>query len=590
MSADEIRELWSRFLAGEDLLLDDQRRLVEALDADPELRASLVENLQLDGALRAMAVTREQGDAFVRNLADCLGPERDATRFIQKVELSLQEPDPPPPSGTARRGKRPTTRRFRRPGAAPARETDWRPALIAAAAFIAILLVVTDSGSKPKPQPKPVAIVSPPKLESPPDPSPSPVEPRTPRSEDVLPSPKPLPLIPRAPDSKVEVPPPFPSPEPRPRVEPPAPPKEKPAATPSTKVDAPVIVDLHLEKADGNVFVSPRPAVKVRPRKNEPVAPGTVVDTLDASLAYLTLADGTWIELASNSSFREDPTPPAGQRRFVLSSGSLSSHIAKQSPDRPIVFATPNAEAKIVGTTVRLTVAHDRNGTTLEVKQGAVVFTRNDGKVIEVRTGQQAFAALGAPLELMKPFPDEFTIRFGPADALLLPGQLIDSGEEFDAARGYGWKGPKVGDLIPNLFWRDGNGVLQQKRKGRGDNRRLPLPGVSVDPMKLTDVSGGWAGLTETWILPIPNGKYLVSVCCGDASFEQGPHHVWIEGVQVIDQELNRPGKFIEKDALIEVKDGELTMKIGGNPGPKVSGDKSTDTLINYLTIKRVRK
>jgi hypothetical protein len=39
------------------------------------------------------------------------------------------------------------------------------------------------------------------------------------------------------------------------------------------------------------------------------------------------------------------------------------------------------------------------------------------------------------------------------------------------------------------------------------------------------------------------------------------------------------------------VRDGELTMKVGGNPaGSKVSSDGSSDSCINYLHIKRVRK
>ena len=89
--------------------------------------------------------------------------------------------------------------------------------------------------------------------------------------------------------------------------------------------------------------------------------------------------------------------------------------------------------------------------------------------------------------------------------------------------------------------------------------------------------------------MPVPNGRYLISVCCGDISYEQGPHHVWLEGIQVIDQKKNKAGEFVEVlDIPIEVKDGELTMVVGGNPGQKKSIDGSTDTILNYLNIKRV--
>ena len=117
MSPDQIRELWGRFLAGEEISAADQQALVDALDADPGLRESLLENLHLDGMLRAIDTTRRQGEGFVRNLTECLGAEEDATSFIQKVELRLNEAPPPPPSSgrTGRGAKPPTARSSRKP-------------------------------------------------------------------------------------------------------------------------------------------------------------------------------------------------------------------------------------------------------------------------------------------------------------------------------------------------------------------------------------------------------------------------------------------------------------------------------------------
>jgi hypothetical protein len=179
-------------------------------------------------------------------------------------------------------------------------------------------------------------------------------------------------------------------------------------------------------------------------------------------------------------------------------------------------------------------------------------------------------------------------VKFGPADVPLKPGWVLDSGDEFDATRGYGWVGPKDGPPVPGLFWRNpGTGQLEQKRAGRFATRRLNTPGT--DPLKTTDVVAGWAGQTETWRMPVPNGRYLVSVCCGDITYEQGPHHVAVEGIQIINEKKNKTGEFVEvKDVLIEVKDGELTMIVGGNPGQRKSSDGSTDTILNYLVIKRV--
>src|SRR6185436_12194505 len=272
-------------------------------------------------------------------------------------------------------------------------------------------------------------------------------------------------------------------------------------------------------------------------------------------------------------------------------SGTLESQITKQSPDRPMVFTTPTAEATILGTTIRLTVTNDpKSGTTLDVKEGRVRLKNLlDGKSAEVAAGHFAVAAAGADLVPQKSFGDEVLVKFGPADVALKPGWVLDSGEEFDPKRGYGWKGPKEGELIPGLTWRDGQGKIWPKRAGRFAARRTTDP--TADPLKTTDIVAGWAGQVETWKMPLPNGRYLISVCCGDVSYEQGPHHINVEGIQLIDQKINKAGQLIEVlNVPVEVKDGELNMIVGGNPGPKKSADGSTDTCINYLLIKRVRK
>jgi hypothetical protein len=357
-----------------------------------------------------------------------------------------------------------------------------------------------------------------------------------------------------------------------------------PAPSAVAKAPLPTVV----ERVDRIVYIT-RGSDKVRLNMGDEVAVGNTIDTYPAASARLRFSDGTWIEIGGGSSFRELPSTTG--RKIFLASGTLESQITKQSPDRPMVFTTPTGEATILGTTIRLTVANDpKPGTTLEVKEGKVRL-RNllDGKTAEVVTGQFAVAAAGADLVPQKSFGDEVLVKFGPADVALKPGWVLDSGEEFDPKRGYGWKGPKEGELIPGLTWRDGQGKIWPKRAGRFAARRTTDP--TADPLKTTDIVAGWAGQVETWKMPLPNGRYLISVCCGDVSYEQGPHHINVEGIQLIDQKINKAGQLIEVlNVPVEVKDGELNMIVGGNPGPKKSADGSTDTCINYLLIKRVRK
>jgi hypothetical protein len=591
MSREEIRELWGRFLTGEELPAEDQQRLVDALDADPELRESLLENLQLDGMLQAMNTTRRQGEGFVRNLTECLDVEHDGTRFVQKVELRLNE-DPPPPSsgpGTGRGAKPPTARAFRRRSAASASgETAWKPALIAAGVFAAIFLLMLASSSptaprapRSRPEQEPFARIpsSEPQM---PLPDPKPVQPK-PQIGD---SPS-TPLIPRQfPDSKPEErPAPPPPEEKRPLTDP------KETASPGKTVvkPEPVIVPTRVEWLENNVFLARSKTEKPRAKKNDPVDLNVDVETPGASSsALLRFNDNTWVEVGGNSSFREVAGSAAtGGRRVSLKEGAITSHIERQPEGRPMVFVTQNAEATVLGTTLRLAYTADPPMTTLEVKEGVVRLTRlSDKQSVVVTSGHFAVIVDEGDLRVQRNVPDQLTIRFGPAGIASDSALWVDSGDEFDAARGYGWKGPKTGEPVPGLFWREPNGKLTPKTKGRQAVRRTNDP--KVDPLRSTDVVAGWAGHVEIWSMPVPNGRYLVTVCCGDATWEQGPHHVAIENVQVIDQKKNKPGQFIEEQRLIDVRDGELTMVVGSTTALRKSSDGSTDTILNYLIIKRI--
>src|SRR6185503_2145085 len=91
-----------------------------------------------------------------------------------------------------------------------------------------------------------------------------------------------------------------------------------------------------------------------------------------SSSALLCFEDKTWVEVGGNSSFcRSRGLDAVNGRRVSLNSGTLQSHIEKQP--RPMVFVTPNAEATVLGTTIRLSFSREpRPKTILEVKEGKV--------------------------------------------------------------------------------------------------------------------------------------------------------------------------------------------------------------------------
>jgi hypothetical protein len=121
------------------------------------------------------------------------------------------------------------------------------------------------------------------------------------------------------------------------------------------------------------------------------------VETGPKGLAVLRLLDGTRIELAADTSL----VAPEGGKRFVLSRGSLLADVVKQPQGAPLVFGTPSAEATVLGTTLRLTVAEGEKGLTrLEVLEGKVRLLRAlDGKTVDVPSGHFAVAAAGTDLK-----------------------------------------------------------------------------------------------------------------------------------------------------------------------------------------------
>ena len=154
-------------------------------------------------------------------------------------------------------------------------------------------------------------------------------------------------------------------------------------------------------------------------------------------------------------------------------------------------------------------------------------------------------------------------------------GVLNDSGKEFDPVRGYGWKGPNGEEAD---FRKTGKGRFPAVRGNPGRD----------GPLRRSFVFAGSADHAETWVLPILNARYRVTICVGGGTVEQGPHHVQIEGKQVIDKVFTSAGVFLETKGIpIAVDDGELTMIVGGSRSKTVSRDGTSDTVLYYIVIRK---
>lgn len=530
--------LWARYMAGEPLTDAERAELLAQLESDPLLRRDAMEDYETHGMLRTAARVEGDADAFAALVARYVAKEQEGTRFVKSLQARIAE------EGGRRR---PTRRRFgRRASGGP----GWIWGLIAAGALLMLAVLASKPASPPlKPLP-----ASPIAKQPAPAPRP-PVVPSVPPPQEP-PQDLPLPPFPKEPPDSVNPPPAPLPPPPLPVPPPPAPEKKDPSPPPSVAAVA------HIENG---------PAIVA----------GQDVET--GTRAVVVYADGTRLELDPGTVTRA--WGDRDGKRLTLEKGALRAVVAPQPADRPMIFATPHGEAIVLGTTLRLAVT---SGTRLDVDEGKVRL-RSGAKDVLVQTGHFAIAAPGVPLRA-EPAPKNaisaalqergsVTVNFGPDGTALPAGTLNDAGAEIDERRGYGW-------LLPNDEIVDpGEGRRPRRRAGLRADR------AAAEPLKATRVTAGSKDHAETWTARLPDGTYALTICVGDyGTGLQGPHHVEVQGRRVIDARFTPSGEFLEvKDIPVQIRGGPLLVKVGGHRSPRLDEDGTSDTVLNYIVLRRIR-
>jgi ferric-dicitrate binding protein FerR (iron transport regulator) len=122
---------------------------------------------------------------------------------------------------------------------------------------------------------------------------------------------------------------------------------------------------------------------------------GETLKTLGPNSAVtLTFRDGSHLDFGGDTVAGNE----SGQDgwRVRMDHGLVQTTLQKQPARRPCVFATPNAEAIVAGTKLRLLVSG--HATRLDVIAGEVRFRRrHDGAEVRVRASQYAVVAPNAP-------------------------------------------------------------------------------------------------------------------------------------------------------------------------------------------------
>ena len=77
------------------------------------------------------------------------------------------------------------------------------------------------------------------------------------------------------------------------------------------------------------------------------------------------------------------------------------------------------------------------------------------------------------------------------------------------------------------------------------------------------------------------NGRYRITVCIGDAGYEQSGQNVRVENQPLFENITTQAGWFREKTIEVDVKDARLTVEIGKK-------GSTTNTCINWLILQPV--
>ncbi|HZZ72238.1 MAG TPA: FecR domain-containing protein [Pirellulales bacterium] len=152
--------------------------------------------------------------------------------------------------------------------------------------------------------------------------------------------------------------------------------------------------------------------------------------------AAVTYEDGTRLELSPETELQfvpylanPDNQPLASGKKLLLMQGTVRAQVAKQPADQPLLLASPNAQMRVLGTSLTFTATN--TSSRVELEEGQVQFTRKfDGQAVDVEAGFYAVAASDRPLRA-EPLPKLKSY----AQTILKPGggggAVLDPGAAF---------------------------------------------------------------------------------------------------------------------------------------------------------------
>src|SRR6185436_6227572 len=166
-------------------------------------------------------------------------------------------------------------------------------------------------------------------------------------------------------------------------------PPPTPPPLPPLKVTEAVVIVARLERLKGQVLVLTGKD-SVPAKEGDALAAGQGVQTVGAESGVQLRLDATVVEIGGET--RISRITNGTGKQVALDIGTIAAQVARQQPGQPLVFVTPQAEARVLGT--KLSLVAGATETRLDVREGRVRFIRlSDKSFTEVAAGQFAVAS-----------------------------------------------------------------------------------------------------------------------------------------------------------------------------------------------------
>jgi len=213
-----------------------------------------------------------------------------------------------------------------------------------------------------------------------------------------------------------------------------------------------LVATMTVDAAEGDVYVV-RESAREKLRAGQPLQAGLSLEVAGArGRLVVGYPDGSRFEISGPGAVKDLREDAAGKHVYIVR-GRVTAEVVPQA--RPMVFQTPQAEARVLGTLLSLSV-DPKGSTRLEVRQGKVRFAKPSGaKAVDVSGGEYSLAAEGRELGVAK-LETLWRLLDGHEDALVWtsggndPMSLSLSGEQAASGRrslkfSYAWRDPARG-------------------------------------------------------------------------------------------------------------------------------------------------